>query len=313
MYGKKKGNSNININVTNKFNLLSLDNSENTDAEEKTENESVPESESVHESVPESESVHESVHDPELEMINNYYKNTKKETNTFKQNFYPKKRDNFSNSFDNNFDNNFKVVSNKRKDKDKVIKTLDIIEIPENFMEEKLSNYYRVLGHHNEDKSWDYISYYNITTLNNWLDMSSFLNTLNTVKGECSLTDFDIYVMKNEISPMWEDLDNRNGSICSVKIDSLVDGYDIFRVLLTNICNNSLLCFSSETWNTINGISFSSKKIDNIKDDNYCVIIKLWFKLNFMMQGSIDKHINPHINDLIKKYSIKVKAIKPEY
>ena len=312
MYGKKKGNSNININVTNKFNLLSLDNSENTDAEEKTENESVPESESVHESVPESESVHESVHDPELEMINNYYKNTKKETNTFKQNFYPKKRDNFSNSFDNNFDNNFKVVSNKRKDKDKVIKTLDIIEIPENFMEEKLSNYYRVLGHHNEDKSWDYISYYNITTLNNWLDMSSFLNTLNTVKGECSLTDFDIYVMKNEISPMWEDNENRNG-ICSVKIDSLVDGYDIFRVLLTNICNNSLLCFSSETWNTINGISFSSKKIDNIKDDNYCVIIKLWFKLNFMMQGSIDKHINPHINDLIKKYSIKVKAIKPEY
>jgi hypothetical protein len=119
--------------------------------------------------------------------------------------------------------------------------------------------------------------------------------------------------MKNEISPMWEDLDNRNGSICSVKIDSLVDGYDIFRVLLTNICNNSLLCFSSETWNTINGISFSSKKIDNIKDDNYCVIIKLWFKLNLMMQGSIDKHINPHINDLIKKYSIKVKAIKPEY
>jgi hypothetical protein len=303
MYGKKKGNSNININVTNKFNLLSLDNSENIDAEEKTENESVPESESVH----------ESVHDPELEMINNYYKNTKKETNTFKQNFYPKKRDNFSNSFDNSFDNNFKVVSNKRKDKDKVIKTLDIIEIPENFMEEKLSNYYRVLGHHNEDKSWDYISYYNITTLNNWLDMSSFLNTLNTVKGECSLTDFDIYVMKNEISPMWEDLDNRNGSICSVKIDSLVDGYDIFRVLLTNICNNSLLCFSSETWNTINGISFSSKKIDNIKDDNYCVIIKLWFKLNLMMQGSIDKHINPHINDLIKKYSIKVKAIKPEY
>ena len=119
--------------------------------------------------------------------------------------------------------------------------------------------------------------------------------------------------MKNEISPMWEDNENRNGSICSVKIDSLVDGYEIFRVLLTNICNNTLLCFSSETWNTINGISFSSKKIDNIKDDNYCVIIKLWFKLNFIVQGSIDRHINHHINELIKKYSIKVKAIKPEY
>jgi hypothetical protein len=286
MYGKKKGNSNININVTNKFNLLSFDNSENE-----------PEKEIEQENT--------TTIDPELEMINNYYKNTKKDT-TFKQNFFPKKRDNY-----NNFDNNFTVVSNKRKDK--VEKILEVVEIPENFMQEKILNYYRVLGHHIEDKSWDYISYYNITTLNNWQDVSSFLNTLNSVKGECSLTDFDIFVMKNEISPMWEDLENRNGSICSVKIDSLVDGYEIFRVLLTNICNNTLLCFSTETWNTINGISFSSKKIDNIKDDNYCVIIKLWFKLNFMTQGSIDKHISPHINELIKKYSIKVKAIKPEY
>jgi hypothetical protein len=291
MYGKKKGNSNININVTNKFNLLSTDNSE-----KEVENESDKEQENTITTV-----------DPELEMINNYYKNTKKESLNFKQNFFQKKKDNFV----NNFDNNFTVVSNKRKDK--VVKILETIEIPENFMQEKLSNYYRVLGHHNDDKSWDYISYYNITILNNWLDVSSFLSTLNTVKGECSLTDFDIFVMKNEISPMWEDNENRNGSICSVKIDSLVDGYEIFRVLLINICNNTLLCFSSETWNTINGISFSSKKIDNLKDDNYCVIIKLWFKLNFMIQGSIDRHINPHINELIKKYSIKVKAIKPEY
>jgi hypothetical protein len=300
MYGKKKGNGNININVTNKFNLLSFDNTEILENE--TEKESAEK---------ETEQENTSFTDPELVMINNYYKNNKKDNNTFKQNFFPKKRENFNNNYNNTFDNNFTVVSNKRKDK--VVKTLDIIEIPENFMQEKLSNYYRVLGHHNEDKSWDYISYYNITTLNNWFDVSSFLSTLNTVKGECSLTDFDIFVMKNEISPMWEDLENRNGSICSVKIDSLVDGYEIFRVLLANICNNTLLCFSSETWNTINGISFSSKKIDNIKDDNYCVIIKLWFKLNFMVQGSIDKHINPHINELIKKYSIKVKAIKPEY
>jgi hypothetical protein len=288
MYGKKKGNSNININVTNKFNLLSTNNSE-------IEYESEKEQENT------------TTLDPELEMINNYYKNTKKEPSNFKQNFFQKKRDNFN----NNFDNNFTVISNKRKDK--VVKTLEIMEIPENFMQEKLLNYYRVLGHHNDDKSWDYISYYNITILNNWQDVFSFLGTLNTVKGECSLTDFDIFVMKNEISPMWEDNENRNGSICSIKIDSLIDGYEIFRVLLTNICNNTLLCFSSETWNTINGISFSSKKIDNIKDDNYCVIIKLWFKLNFITQCTIDKYINPHINELIKKYSIKIKAIKPEY
>jgi hypothetical protein len=292
MFGKKKGTSNININITNKFNLLSLDNSEQeNDKEQETDK----------------EQENTTTLDPELEMINNYYKNSKKDTTNFKQNYFPKKRENFN----NNFDNNFTMVSNKRKEK--VDKKLDIIEISENFIQEKLLNYYRVLGHHNEDKSWDYISYYNITTLNYWKDVISFLNTLNSVKGECSLTDFDIFVMKNEISPMWEDNENRNGSICSIKIDSLLDGYEIFRVLLINICNNTLLCFSSDTWNTINGISFSSKKIDNIKDENYCVIIKLWFKLNYITQGSIDRYINTHINELIKKYSIKVKAIKPEY
>jgi len=288
MYGKKK-DENMKINVNNKFNLL-FNNSDNSDNDNEKDNE--PENTTVS--------------DPELIMINNYYKNTKKEHTVFKQNFPQKKRENFN----NNFESNFTVVSNKRKDK--VIKTLEIIEIPENFMQEKLLNYYRVLGHHNEDKSWDYISYYNITALNNWLDVTSFLHTLNSVKGECSLTDFDIFVMKNEISPMWEDNENRNGSICSVKIDSLIDGYEIFRVLLINICNNTLLTFSSETWNTINGISFSSKKIDNINDD-FCVIIKLWFKLNFITYGTIDKYINNHINELIRKYSIKIKAIKPEY
>jgi len=197
--------------------------------------------------------------------------------------------------------------------KKKVITECSTIDLPENLFDLKLENNYRILAHHNDDKNWDYISYHNITTITTWKELPQFFNTLNNTSGECKYTDFDIFIMKNEISPMWEDLENRNGSICSVKIDSLVDGYEIFRVLLANICNNTLLCFSSETWNTINGISFSSKKIDNIKDDNYCVIIKLWFKLNFMVQGSIDKHINPHINELIKKYSIKVKAIKPEY
>ena len=290
MYGKK-GNTSVNINVTNKFSLLALDNSDKeTDDKETDDKESV-----------DKEPVDK---DSELSMINNYYKNTKKEP-FIKQNYYKKQ------NINNDLSNDFTFISNKRKDKNQ--KNLEIINISDNVLEETLSNYYRVLGHHNEDKSWDYISYYNITTLNKWLDVSSFLNTLNNVKGECSFIDFDIFIMKNEISPMWEDLENRNGSICSIKIYSLKDGYEILKKLLINICNNTLLNFSTDTWNTINGISFSPKKIDNSKDDNYCVIIKLWFKINFMILGSIEKYINPDINELIKKYSIKVKAIKPEY
>ena len=42
-------------------------------------------------------------------------------------------------------------------------------------------------------------------------------------------------------------------------------------------------------------------------------LIKLWFKLNYIQFGTIDKYINSEINNLIKKYSIKIKPIKPEY
>ena len=41
--------------------------------------------------------------------------------------------------------------------------------------------------------------------------------------------------MKNEISPMWVDVENRSGSICSIKVDSLKDGYDLLRNLLISI------------------------------------------------------------------------------
>ena len=175
-----------------------------------------------------------------------------------------------------------------------------------------MDNNYKVLAHHNNDKSWDYNSYHNITTLKSWGDIISFFNTLNNVSGECNYTDFDIFIMKNDISPMWEDSENRNGSICSIKIDSLSEGYRIFKNLTLNIANNTLLKFNPNTWESVNGISFSSKKLDNI-NETFCIIIKIWFKINILNFNSIEKIINEEINELISRYSIKNKQIKPEY
>jgi len=279
-------------NNTNKFGVLATySDDENNQEENKEENKE--------------DNKEENNLDNGVEIFKSYYKNSKKEVYV--------KNTNYKKNYNYNDNENNDIYYNKKKERNKVFQKLEIKNFEDNLLEEKLSNYYRVLGHHNEDKSWDYISYYNITMLNKWGDVSSFLNTLNTVKGECSYTDFDIFIMKNEISPMWEDLENRNGSICSIKIDSLKDGYEILKRILVSICNNTLLIFSPDTWNTINGISFSPKLIDNTREENYCVIIKLWFKLNYIQFGNVDKYINPDINNLIKKYSIKVKPIKPEY
>ena len=46
---------------------------------------------------------------------------------------------------------------------------------------------------------------------------------------------------------------------------------------------------------------------------SFCVIIKIWFKQNYGNNSSIDKYFNQDIQNLLKKYSVKVKSIKPEY
>ena len=210
----------------------------------------------------------------------------------------------------------FQTVGPRKKDR--ATHELKILDLPDNFLDLNMLNYYRVLAHHNEDKNWDLNSYLNICTLTNWRDVTKLFNTMNLDCGPNKITDFDIFIMKNDISPLWEDEENRHGSICSIKIDSLVDGYDMLKYLFYHVCNNTLMHFNHQFWNNINGVSFSPKKMDSINtkdnfDELYCVIIKIWYKTNYTQMGSIEKYFNDDVSALIKKYSIKVKAIKPEY
>jgi hypothetical protein len=253
---------------------------------------------------------------------NNSYKNNNNNNynnyNNYNNNNYNNNNNNNNNYNNyNNNDNNdinqdeFIKVVNKKKDNKSVVEC-KYKNVEDDLKNIKMENYFRILAHHNDDKSWDYNSYYNMTCLKTWGDMATFFNSLLTAKGECNYTDFDLFVMKNEISPMWEDKENRNGSICSIKIDSLSEGNKIFKNLVLHMGNNTLLKFNPSTWDNVNGISFSSKKIDNTAE-TYCVIIKIWFKINILNYPSIDKILNDDINTQIDKYSIKNKPIKPEY
>ena len=224
-------------------------------------------------------------------------------------------------NFDNKFVDNKKVNQDLNdgfmpvgKRKEKQIVECKFKTMEPNLLELNMGNYYKVLVHHNDDQNWDYISYHNICTLYKWEDIPKLFNTLDKSTGETKYTDFDIFIMKNDISPMWEDTENRNGSICSIKIDSLKDGYEILKQLLIYAANNTLMEFSPESWDKINGLSFSPKRMDNTNSDSsFCVILKIWFKQNYGNNTNIDKYLNPHIQELLKKYSVKVKSIRPEY
>ena len=241
--------------------------------------------------------------------------NTSSQVNTVEENMFQKyysKGKKYNNQYKTQLDNGFTMIGRKEK---QVNHELTIKNLEDDFLNENIFTNFRVLAHHNEDKNWEYMSYYNITTLNKWIDVPRFFNTLNIASGECKFTDFDIFIMKNDISPMWEDLENRAGSICSIKIDSIEEAYKIFKMLLIYILNNTLLKFSPENWQVVNGLSFSPKKIDHLNIENStCIIVKIWFKINMSsINNSIEKSFDPKINELLSKYSIKTKPIKPEY
>jgi hypothetical protein len=219
------------------------------------------------------------------------------EENMFKQ-YYGKREIKVNKSIKNsNYETNDFIQVNKKKDK--IISECTFIPLESNILDLTMSNYYRLLAHHNDDKNWDYLSYHNITTLSKWGDLPKLFNTLNTVSGETSYTDFDIFLMKNDISPMWEDPENRNGSICSIKIDSLSDAYEIFKLLAYHMVNNTLVTFSPNMWDIVNGLSYSSKKMDHLNLDSYCVILKIWFKINMLNHGLIEKLLNNYISKII--------------
>jgi hypothetical protein len=195
------------------------------------------------------------------------------------------------------------VLENFSFEKVKQDSTLDDIE---------LSSYYQVYAHYNGDKNWRYGNYLTVSKLSSWKNIGGFLNCVNEDHGQFSMSNFDIFIMKNNISPMWEDEQNKHGSIMSIKLSENEEAFSIFKFLLLNICNNSLLIYTDKTFNKTNGITFSTKIVENINIKSF--IVKIWFKDNFCSHNTNPQNIfNPHINDRLYGHSVKFRQIKAEF
>jgi hypothetical protein len=115
------------------------------------------------------------------------------------------------------------------------------------------------------DKKWDLSSYKFIEKNISSLETLIGLNDTIPVKiiKHCML-----FVMKNGITPMWEDKQNRDGGCFSFKvINKMVS--DVWKHLFYSLCGETL-CINKEYNKYINGITISPKK-------SFC-IIKVWLK-----------------------------------
>lgn len=189
-------------------------------------------------------------------------------------------------------------------------KSKTTIETPTtDILNKNMSNYYKLYARHVDyDKNWNNIqSFNNVETVKTWNELIKMANSL---RNNENTKKFNIFIMKNEISPMWEDNENRHGSRTNIKVDDFGECMDIIRILLIYIANNSLLNDDYNSLNTIQGVTFNPKKKDNVT----YYIIQIWYKINFTIKYYKNNNfMNKNVLNFLNKYSIYTRKQKPEF
>ena len=144
-----------------------------------------------------------------------------------------------------------------------------------------------------QDRNWDLGSYKTIMSNINQADKLIALNERlsSHIVQHCML-----FVMRKGITPMWEDVNNREGGCFSFKVINK-QVVDVWKSLFYAMCGETL--FTEKKYAPlVNGITISPKK-------NFC-IVKIWMKNcsmqdssliipipNLMMQGCLFKKHEP--------------------
>merc|ERR1711916_210257 len=127
---------------------------------------------------------------------------------------------------------------------------------------------WKVWIHANHTDDWGLDSYDSGSSIQTVGEMLRFLYDFESLNKR----DFQYFVMRNEIAPIWEDINNKDGVITSIKINlgNREDSYDIgsmaFKVICILIMNESFVKNNTD----INGVCFSIK--------NNSPHIKIWVK-----------------------------------
>jgi translation initiation factor 4E len=129
--------------------------------------------------------------------------------------------------------------------------------------EYKLDSKWTFYIHLQNDNNWDYSGYHNIITLDT-VEKAVLLNeelSFELIKKTM------LFVMRENIKPMWEDIDNQNGGGFSFKVHNK-NIEQVWKKLFFLLIGESLT--NKVNFENINGISLSPKK-------SFC-IVKIWMK-----------------------------------
>jgi len=133
------------------------------------------------------------------------------------------------------------------------------IPLPNNNLNGKWNLYY----HLPHDNSWD-LSSYNVILGD--IDTAEKVISLNETIPEQIVKNCMLFLMRDGITPLWEDKQNRNGGCFSYKVINK-QVHEVWKNLFYLACGESLTT-NLNHYMHINGITISPKK-------NFC-IIKIW-------------------------------------
>lgn len=184
--------------------------------------------------------------------------------------------------------------------------------------DKSLNSKWNVSIHATDKLDWGLDSYehiYSFDTIGKFWRFFNNFHLLDKINNQ-------LFIMRDGVTPRWEDLNNRNGAICSFKIDYYNKGgrNDIGSEIMT--CISILVINESFVSNNacINGISYSIR--------NRSIMIKLWVKdysSNKKFTEKLPLEFLNKIDHVLKLYdtgrrynssskiSIQFKEIVPEY
>lgn len=151
-------------------------------------------------------------------------------------------------------------------------------------MDITLANKWNLWYHHEKD-NWKLSGYKNIYEINTYTDFWKLYNNWNKING---INSKHYFLMKENITPLWEDPINLNGGCWSFKINE-DQSENLWTELSVYALCNQLIVDS----NDMVGLSICLKKNSN-------VVIKIWNK------NSKKNSLNLINKDIIKKWGIDI-------
>jgi hypothetical protein len=152
-------------------------------------------------------------------------------------------------------------------------------------------------SHEINDNDWTIKSYSIVYEFNTINDFWKLYNNFHLLDG---LHKKNYFLMRKGITPIWEDVKNKNGGICSIKI--LLTKAHIMWEELSMYLIGETFSNNKQNMDRINGISICPKNIWSI--------IKIW---NSDSTNDISTDLPKEFRDKYNKCTIKYKVNQAEY